>query len=348
MKTALLLSLLIIILSTMIITGDALGLEPPDAPKSASEIMPTDTSDFGSGLLEIFHKSMAVIKNNLRETVAPGVAVYSCILFVSVINTTALPIHTVELAGAVFISAGMIQTSHSMIALAFRTIEEIREYSKLFLPIITAASAAQGHVSSSTALYIGTAAFTSFITVILSSIYMPCIYLYLISAIAHCAIGNEIYKQTKNHLIKISAWFLKTAVTVFLAYMSITGVVTGSADQSALKITKSAIRAAVPVIGNSLADASDALLLSIGIAKNAIGIYGILVFISLYMTPFLRIGVFYLVLKAATLASSILDNGRLSELVSDFCNAMGLLLGMIGSICIIMIIGTVCYMRSMV
>lgn len=74
----------------------------------------------------------------------------------------------------------------------------------------------------------------------------------------------------------VVSWSLKTILTVFTTYMTVTGVVSGTTDAAALKATKVTISSVVPVVGGILSDASEAVLVSAGLMKNAAGIYGIL------------------------------------------------------------------------
>ena len=226
------------------------------------------------------------------------------------------------------------------------TITEMSEYSKLFLPVIAAASSAQGTITSATALCVGTSAFTAFLTNVLRRILIPVVYLFLAAAVANCAVGEQALKKIRDQLKKLCAWFLKTVLTIFLTYMSVTGVVTGTVDKSAVKAAKAAISTAVPVIGSTLADASESLLLSASLVKNSVGIYGIFAFAAIFLLPFLRIGGHYLMMKGTAALCAMVGSKRLSELTEDFCSAMGLLLGMTGTMCALCVIGTVCFMKG--
>lgn len=319
----------------------------PEVPEDAAQWMPQDTGDFGGGLLEMLRKLLPDLRSDFLSAVKSGVAIYACFLMISILKGAGEGYSPAELAGAVCISFAVIRTSQSMISLAFETVTKISEYSKLFLPVITAASAAQGGITSATALYIGTTAFTSFASNAITRGLLPSVYFFLAAAIANCVLGDGIMKQLKEMIKKFSSWFLKTVLTIFMTYMSITGAVSGTADKAALKATKAAISTAVPVIGSSLAEASDALLISIGIAKNAVGIYGIFALLAVFLSPFMRIGMHYLVLKATAALCMFPDSKRLTDLVSDFSSALGLLLGITGCICVLSLIGAVCFMRGM-
>ena len=102
----------------------------------------------------------------------------------------------------------------------------------------------------------------------------------------------------------------------------------------------------MPVVGSILSDASEAVLLSAGIAGNAAGIYGIFAVLAIFLVPFLKIGVHYLVLKGTFVVCGIFSSRGMGTLLGDFSTAMGLLLAMTGSACLIQLISTVCFLKG--
>ena len=245
--------------------------------------------------------------------------------------------HRMELA------AGLLLSANSLIRLGSQTVTEISEYGKLLLPVMTAAMAAQGGAASSTALYAGTAMFDSVLSSLISRLLGPMVYLFLALSAANGAIGENILGKLRDLVKNIVSWSLKAILTVFTTYMTVTGVVSGTTDAAALKATKVTISSVVPVVGGILSDASEAVLVSAGLMKNAAGIYGIL---AVFLSPFLKIGVHYLILKLTAAVCGIFGEKGLTELIGDFSTAMGLLLAMTGSECLLLLISTVCFLKG--
>ncbi|MGM9603585.1 MAG: hypothetical protein ACI3XG_00795 [Faecousia sp.] len=326
--------------------ASAQELTAPTVSAELESLMPEEDASFGDGLLSILQKVLPSAYVEISQALKTGLAVFCCVFLVSILQSMGCSASAAEVAGAVCISTLMLRNSRALIGLAVETITEISEYSKLFLPVIAAASSAQGGITSATALCVGTSVFTAVLTNVLRRILIPVVYLFLAAAVANCAVGEEALKQIRDQLKKLSAWFLKTVLVIFLTYMSITGAVTGTADKTAVKAAKAAISTVVPVIGKTLADASESLLLSAGLVKNSIGIYGIFAFAAIFLLPFLRIGVHYLMMKGTAALCAIVGSKRLTELTEDFCSAMGLLLGMTGTMCALSIIGTVCFLKG--
>lgn len=320
---------------------------PPSVPPSGAELMPDRADSFGEGLWQILRSAIAAIHPDLSEAAGISMSIIAVILLVSIVrqipgNVTKTP----EFVGAVGIGTILLQSTNSLIHLGIHTIEELSSYGKLLLPVMTSAMAAQGGITASTALYAGTALFNTILTSLLINLLRPIVYIYLVLAIANAAMGEEILKKMAGLVKWLSTWLLKTILYVFTGYMGITGVISGTTDAAALKAAKLTISGVVPVVGGILSDASEAVLVSAGVVRNTAGIYGILAIMAVFLVPFLRIGCHYLIVRVTGAVCSVFGVKRCTELVSDFSAAMGLLLAMTGSICLLQLISTVCFLRG--
>ena len=147
-------------------------------------------------------------------------------MMVSLLQSFSGSVKTVaNLVGATAIAAGLLLSVNSLIRLGSQTVTEISEYGKLLLPVMTAAMAAQGGAASSTALYAGTAVFDSVLSSLISRMLGPMVYLFLALSAANGAIGENILGKLRDLVKNVVSWSLKTILTVFTTYMTVTGVV---------------------------------------------------------------------------------------------------------------------------
>lgn len=319
----------------------------PTVPSSGAKMMPERADTFGEGLWQIIRSALAAIHPDLAEAAGISMSIIAVILLVSIVrlipgNSTKTP----EFVGAVGIGTILLESTNSLIHLGIRTIEDMSSYGKLLLPVMTSALAAQGGVTASTALYAGTALFNSLLTSILINLMRPMVYIFLVLSIANAALGEDILKKMAGFIKWLSTWILKIVLYVFTGYMGITGVISGTTDAAALKAAKLTISGVVPVVGGILSDASEAVLVGAGVVRNAAGIYGILAVLAVFVSPFFRIGCHYLIIRFTGAVCSVFGVKRCTDLVSDFSAAMGLLLAMTGSVCLLQLISTVCFLRG--
>lgn len=322
---------------------------PPSVPESGEKLMPDSGESFGSGILELFRKACGFLRPDLAEAAKVGLQIITASVFLSLLRSfSGMPQAMTTLTGAVIVSIQLFSSANAMIRLGSDTVQELSSYGKLLLPVMTAALAAQGGVTSSSALYVGTTVFDTFLSSLISRLLIPMIYIFLALGTAVYALEDASLKKMQELTKTFIAWSLKTILIVFTAYMSITGVVSGTTDAAALKATKLTISTVVPVVGGILSDASEAILVSVGTMKNAAGIYGIFAACAIFLEPFLKIGAHYLMLKGTGAVCSLLDPKGLSSLVDAFSGAMGLILAMTGAACLLQLISTVCFLKGMV
>ena len=325
----------------------AMEFTAPEAPNEVQDLMPPQTETFGEGLWKVISAAIEKLQPQISVAGKTCVMLISIALLVSVLQQ--IPSEKsgiVELAGCVAVGVMLLENTGSMIQAAVDTINSLSEYGKLFLPVMAGAQAAQGGLTSSAALYTGTMVFDAILGKAVSRWMIPLVYMYLALSVAGCAMGEDLLKRIRDLIKWLITWCLKNGLYIFTGYLSITGVVSGATDAAKLKAAKLTISSAVPVVGGILSDASEAVLVGAGMMKNAAGIYGMLTIAAIWISPFLQIGIQYLMLKISGSLCAMLDAKRVSSLIDSFSTAMGFLLGMTGIMCILLLISTVCFMRG--
>lgn len=339
--------LLLLILSMLCVPVSAAEITAPPVPPSGEDLMPAEHASFGEGVMMILRDALSVLRPDLKEAASVCLEAVAVALLTSVILTfPGMSGKVTELVGSVAVAVLLLKGTNSLVNLGAKTVDELTEYGKLLLPVMACSLAAQGGVTASAALYAGTAAFNALLSSILSSVLLPLVYVYLAIAAANSATGESTLKKIRDFVKWLMTWTLKTILYIFTAYMGITGVVSGTTDAAMLKAAKLTISGMVPVVGGILSDASESVLVSAGVMKNAAGIYGILAVLAVTAVPFLRIGVHYLLIKATGAVCSVFASKGISELIRDFAGAMGLLLAMTGSVCLLLLISTVCFLKG--
>ena len=297
------------VLSILTVSASALDLTAPTVPG----VEPGEAASFGEDLMAVFRDGVARFRPDLQEAAAACMKLLAAGLALSVLGMVpGRPRGAVELAGTVMTAAVLLKPARSLIGLGVDTVTRLSEYERLLLPVLTAAMAAQGGVNASAALYAGTAAFNALMCSLVSGALIPAVWIFLALAVGYGATGDGMLKKLRDLVRSTGVWGLKTILYVYTGYISITGVVSGVTDASLLKAAKLTISGAVPVVGGILSDASEAVLASAAAVKNAAGVYGLLAITAMWLGPFLRIGIHYLMLKAAAAVSSVFGVQSLS------------------------------------
>lgn len=339
--------MIIAILLTLAVPVNAMDFSAPSAPPQAEKWMPKETDNFGDGLLSILRSAVAVIQPSVAEAFGICVSLVAVSILVGILMEFAPGVkQAIEMIGVTMIALRLFQPANSLIHLGIATVQEISQYGKLLMPVMTGALAAQGAVNKSGALYAATTFFDALLSTAVSELLVPLVYIFLCISVCINLFAQPLLRDMGKFIKWLLTWGLKTTLYVFTGYIGITGVVGGTTDAAMLKATKLTISGMVPVVGNILSDASEAVLVSAGVMKNAVGIYGLLAIIALWIGPFLQIGVQYLVLKMTAGICEMFGPKKVSNLISDFSTAMGVVLAMTGTVCIIFLISIICFMKG--
>lgn len=340
--------LILLVLAALQVPAYAAEISAPSAPDSVEDLMPYEPQTFGQGLWHIVRAAIEKLQPEIAKCVRTCVSLLVAVMILSLIRGFRRQAHfAIRLAGAVVIACLLLEPTNSLIRDSADTITQFSEYGKLLLPVMTTALAAQGGVTASAAIYTATAFVDALLGKLIANVLIPMVYIYLCFCVIHGALGEETLKRLRDLVKDLTTWCLKTVLYVFTGYLAVTGVISGTADQTAVKAAKLTISGMVPVVGGILADASETILVSAGVVKSAAGTYGLLAFAAIAVGPFLNTGIQYLLLKATAALCGLFADKEITELIGDFSSAMGLLLAMTGTVCLIMMISTICFMKGM-
>ena len=325
-----------------------MNIPVPTVPDGAAEIMPQDTGDLGGSILSMLQKAFAELNPQIVQSAGICFCLIAAVMLIGILRQ--LPgksISVVEFAGVLAVAGILLHQTNSLVDMAANTVMELSEYGKLLLPVMTAALASQGGITGSAALYTGTAVFDTILSGAIARLLIPLVYIFLALSVAFAATGEELLQRLRNLIKWLMTWGLKILLYIFTGYMGLTGVITGTADEAAVKATKLTMSGMIPVVGGILSDASEAVIIGAGMMKNAAGVYGMLALIAIWITPFLHIGISYLFLKMSAAVCESFGVKRISGLIKNFSEAMGLLLGMTAAVCILLLISMICFMKGM-
>ena len=339
--------ILIFLVLTMTTSVSALEYTAPQAPESVEDLMPVETESFADGLWKIVKNAISKLRPDLKDGATICLSVIAVSMLVSILrqmpgNSSVI----LEITGALAISVLLVSSTGAMIKLGTDTVTELSEYGKLLLPVMSGAMAASGATASSAALYAGTAVFDTLLSSLIAKLLVPMVYAFLILSVAAAATGESMVKKLRDLMKWLMSWSLKTILYIFTGYIGITGVVSGSTDAAALKATKLTISGMVPLVGGILSEASEAVIVGAGVVKSAAGVYGLLAISAIWISPFLKLGIQYLLLKLTAVVCEVFECKLITDLIGSFSTAMGFLLGMTGSVCFLLLVSTVCFMRG--
>lgn len=305
--------------------------------------MPLDEGiDLDQGLRELLDTGTGQVFGVLKTAVKSGVLLLAVVLFCAVADGASelggAKVRAAPMVGVLAVCAIAVADVHSLMGLGKEAIEQMTAFGGILLPALAAAAAAGGTPAAAAARHAATVLFSNVLFQLIVKVLIPLTYAFVAASAVSAALGNPGLKRLAGTLKGIATGTLTTVMLVFVGYLSISGVIAGTADAITLKTAKFAISGSVPVVGGVLSDAAETVLVSAGLLRNAVGVFGMLVILGICLAPFLRMGVHYLVYKLTAALCATVSGGKLSDLIDAIGGAFALELGMIGCCGVLLLI----------
>ena len=303
--------------------------------------------DVGGSLKQIGEKGMdsleGLVKSTLRSCLLILVITLLCGLAEGLeASTGGDPLKLTTLAAILSITAVAVGDVHSLLGMGEETISNMEALGDILLPAVSMATAASGTPASAAVKYGITIIFSDLLIRLIHRLLIPLCYAYVAAGVAWAALGNEGLKRVGALLKWLITILLSVFLLAFIAYLNLSGVISGGADAATVKAAKFTISNMVPVVGGVISDTAETLLAGAGVLRNAAGVFGMLAVLGICMVPFLNLGLHYLLYKCtAALAATASGNGRVTGLIEQLSTAFGLILAMTGSCGVLLVVAMI-------
>ena len=313
-------------------------------PEQAMELMDGRTHSFSDGLRAILENALPMLSEAVRVSLRTAGVMLAAVFLCAMAGGDA-GTDPARIAAAVCISAAGLAQMQDLAGAGMQALEEMQSFADILLPAMSVSTAVSGGVTAATALYAGTGLFCDVLMRGMRALLLPFLYSFLALNTARSLCGGELLSR----LAKLVKWFfhsgIKAIVFVFTGYLTVTGLVTGSVDATAVKAAKLTLSGVVPVVGSMISDASESVIVGAAAIRNTVGILGMLAVIAICIGPFLRTAVQFLTLKLAAAAGGAVTQKPLAELMDAVTEATGFLLSMLACQALMLLISCLCYLK---
>lgn len=162
---------------------------------------------------------------------------------------------------------------------------------------------------------------TAIISNLVSALLIP---LVLISTVLTLVsnISNEVDVSKFGAFLKKDALFvLEISLIIFVGILSLEGTLAANVDGIVAKTTKSVVNVSIPVVGKLIGDAADSVIGATSITKNALGIVGVLVIISISLGPLIKSLMIMVIFNITNCIAEPLVDKRISKCLSGICDS---------------------------
>jgi stage III sporulation protein AE len=205
-------------------------------------------------------------------------------------------------------------------------INKMTGFMQSLLPTLLALLTAVGGISSSAVFQPLLFTCITLITTFIKVFVMPMVLFSAVISILNNLSDSINISKLASLLKQIAVGALGLVLTAFTGVLAVQGVASASIDGATIRTAKFAVDNFVPIVGNFLSEAFDAVVSCSLILKNGIGIAGFLILLLICSFPLIKMFSIVIIYKVASaLIQPILDN-QIVQCLNDMGNAMMILL----------------------
>ncbi len=283
-----------------------------------------------------------VVKTSVRSCVLLLGVTLLCGLAESIRPGEGDRLGVVSLAGTLAIAAVAVGDVHSLLGQGEAAMSNMQTLGDVLLPTVSMATAASGAPAMAAVKHGITILFSDLLLHLIQNLLIPLCYAYVAASVAWAALGNDGLRRIAGLLKWLVTILLSGVLLAFLAYLNLSGVISGGADAATVKAAKFTISNLVPVVGGVISDTAETLLAGASVLRNAAGVFGMLAVLGICVVPFLNLGAHYLMYKCtAALAATASGDGRVTGLIEALGTAFGLILAMTASCAVLLVVAMV-------
>ena len=306
----------------------------PDAlPREAAEVlrqMGISDADF-SGLFsvsfgDILHGVFSIFSGALHEPLS-FLSAGICVLFLlSVTDLFGEKNNSLRsFLGTLFLVTACAVPLRGVITDAVSAVRTLSAFLATLIPILAAVVAASG--SPVLSVVWQTAAFSAAETIAAaaSGFMAPACGMMLGVGIFDCLGQTDGMDGLAEKIRKTAVWIFSSLATLFTAFLSLKGLLAGSADTVAAKGVKLALGSFIPVVGSALSEAYASVAGSLALVRSTAGVFAIAAVCAAALPACAKILLWLLALRTLVLVSGLLDQKTAGKLFSSFAAALSIL-----------------------
>lgn len=209
--------------------------------------------------------------------------------------------------------------------MAAQTISSLLDFMKAMVPAYFMAVAFSTGAGTSMVYYQTTLVLITFVNVLLVKIIIPLINIYLVVTMANNLSKEDMLSKFTELLETIINWGLKTLLGVVIGFNTVQGLITPVSDKMKKSMVLKAAES-IPGVGDIFSGAAESVIGAGILLKNAIGVAGVVVIVSLCAVPVIKLAVMTLIYKVSSAAVQPISDKRMLKCISASADACLLLL----------------------
>lgn len=320
---------------------DAVERGLPGSAQEAVQGMSPGDADLNTGIENLLRSAKGQAGGFFKQALSSMLLILAVVILCGIASSFAGNSEYIALAGVLCVAVTAISGLNGIMADATQAVNEMNSFVQVLLPTLVGAGTAMGMPTAFFVRQTATVFFSGLLGNLISGLLFPLLYAYLALITVNAALPRDMLARLAQLVKWLLCGILSLTLIAFVTYLTVSGVVAGSADAVAVKGAKTAISGVVPVVGGIISDAAETVLVGAGVIKNALGIFGLVAVLGIVLAPFLQLGIRILVFKLTAALASTLTEERLTKYIDQLSTAFSLALAIVAASTLLVLISIV-------
>lgn len=229
-----------------------------------------------------------------------------------------------SLLGALWVTVLLLQSVTKSLTAAFSAIKLSADFMLVYIPGFAGVIAMSGKPLTSAAYSSVMVGVSNLFSEMQVYVFLPLIQVFFLFHLLAALQEDRAWDGVTAFLKKTVQIVLGFCATVFTGLLSVKGALAASGDSVAVRGVKMLVGSAVPIVGSALGDAYTSVLGSIGLIKNTVGVFGILIIALVTIPAILDLLLWYIGVSFCAAAAGALGQPQIKRLLDGMASTVAL------------------------
>lgn len=270
---------------------------------------------------EIFNLILEIIKDSIKSPWKGFLTASGTVILVSVCSSffpddekSRLILNAIS--GCIIVTGIFVPATESIKAAA-SAVEACCNFEKALIPVLAGVLTAGGNPVLSLTYKGAAFAAAEFISSFAKNFAVPLVGISGALGIIGAMMPTLRLSAVSDMIRKTLTIALSSAAGLFTGFLSLKSILSSSADGLANKGIKLAANTFIPVIGGAIGEAYTSIIGSLGLLKNTVGIYAVIVFLFVCIPVVINLAIRIVSLRAASAVADLLDCRICTEILRN-------------------------------
>lgn len=198
-----------------------------------------------------------------------------------------------------------------------------------FIPVYSAVLSLCGQTTGA-AVYSGMFfSMSAFLSLAIEKFLLPVMQIYFCFSVSAALWGNPGIEDAAKLFSRCLSWMLKGCAALFSFVLGLQGILSGNADSAVMRIGKSVLSGALPVVGDAAAAALESTVSTVRLLKGSLALAAVVVMAAAFLPVLLHCTLYFLAFSASGILASASGQrqcGQICRLFADGARLCGSIL----------------------